>query len=331
MTDIPHIIQNFGIKYEQTEGVDPIIADEDYYKIGLYNTSWGKFPIVKYDAYQQWFNDYQAEVLHISKASIIGQLTNLPINGLGLYLILSKDGSGVSILNSVKTITPPSVETQSFTARFESSDVDGNGIFKSVTGSRMMSYSESIDLQNPNMFLSSVFSFQSKNIANSAVLTNKSPVNPGTVELPYKKDSNTNITFDSVDITKYVLNYTHTIETFNRFTHLKDDVFPSFLKNGTRTYTMGLTMWRTETTDAIYENFVSQTRDGTYPSMSFKIYQDANHYRKHSFSKVVPISIDMNHANINNQEKATYTITAVVIPECYEIYDDLANSFYGVS
>ena len=339
MVDQPHDIQTIGIKEETTEGDDVITSDAvPYYEIGLYNTSWGKFPRMRQEIMQKYKGgSYDPYYLSVSKSEVFGQLTNIPSNGWLNYFMMARAGVGVSSAGGIHTVTGiNNGKVAPFTTRWESHN-SVNGLRMSALGSRALSYSISLDLVQPDMYLSSIFNFQARRLANSPVQTTYPPVyaDAGSFDSqrPYMVDSNFEVLWDvggdNVNITDYLKGFTYTLDTFNRFGHIKGQKYPKWVLQGNRTHSVSFTMDRTDET-SVFDDFLAQPTANVFKDMSFKIYNTSANYQKHNFTDVAIVECDMNHAYQNGGENPVYEIVAVVRNNVMNIKDGVPAALYGV-
>jgi hypothetical protein len=337
MVDTIQTIQEIGFRQEVTEGVSPITAAVPPLHFGFYETTWGKFPQYLQDvqAYYrgQSYDPYRKSV---SKTSVIGQVSYVPVDSVMWYLGLG-NATGDNVDHVVTGIN--SGDVPSWSMRYESSN--GTDFHrKDVVNARVKRLSSSINFLQPDNFLVNNLTYIGANQIDEASLTDNQRISPvyadtglvTTSAQPYRVDNNFVLNWDqggdNVDLKNLGLDFNYILDTMNRVRHIKGQKYGKWVTTGNRVHGIGFRFLRKGVTD-VFDDYVGQVAADTFKDFRLKIYNSATNYLQFDFTNVSINKCELNHAMIENNEEAYYEME--MLPETVTVTtrDGVDKSFYG--
>lgn len=361
--DIPQFNQRIGVRRQVTEGVDPIVnGDDAFYELGIYTTSWGKFPVVESNIKQFWrglnFNPYHIKV---SGTKVVGAVSFIPVNGLPIAYIMSQGSNGISEAGGVFTITGINKGfLDVFVIRYRS-DNDQNRIQRSAIDCKFVTLTFSIEPDLPNQPMAMLLGYIGSQVrAIQASTTDALPIQPtgsstneffvdqGTFRFDWDSTLDGNGVYSSAgtDLTPYLKLISCTIDIDTRTFKPTSQHFPKRIVNAIRIVTLAFKLRRTDET-SFFDDYHGTTVDGTTPNddsqagvsyalgsafkpISFKINNEDANYIQMDLTDVAVVKMELNDADPEKEEEPWYDIICTSKKPVFSTKDGVLNALYGL-
>lgn len=284
-------LQQIGWAHEGTPETDAINDGSAlYWQFGIYTREITK-------AHPQHMVDYRpvykSNLLYPSDAERIstygmGGLTYLPVNGVSLYLILggSASAAGVHTLGGTTNIIGPGDNSPWFTTRSEMTGGTDDK-FISAKGCKMASVGNNINLLSEWPVMTEGVSYNAIKTEAADHAAAYSPVLPtddylmnGTqINTRYARDTNTLLTWNSVDLLNDGAAFGQTIISNHKLGKISGQTEIEYIDNGRFQFLFSIAVMRGNSTE-LWDDYIA----GTQRTLNFKIFAGATNYRDYTWT-----------------------------------------------
>ncbi len=338
MTNDLQRIQDIGHRQEDEFGVSIIDGSNLPIQLGIHDVSVGKMPSKIIEILQTTTGiSYDPIIVEIVKESVLGQHSYVPTDGIMWHYANGDTSYGiVSEGRNIKSVDPITSTSDgddlpSFSVRYYT----GNGISAShnmeALGSKIQQLSWALDLSSVDNWLTETVVYIGKELANAGA-TRRIPIYADTNDLsgqkPFSPKYGFEVFWDSIDISKYVLQIAFTQMNVLKIRFVDGSLKPQFITLGRRQQGITFQMLRRDITK-VFNDYLGQTPLDTFKSMTVKIYNQDGDYRKFYLNDVTLNKCELNFAILQKKEDPMYIVEGVVQTSYSEHYDAVDDTLYG--
>ena len=338
-TLVQHRTKIIGWAEHVTKDDTPISgAGTPYYEFGKMTKGSGNFPSKNYNIYSIYSGsrDPNHNISHIEP---IAGVAFQPTNGLEFYYAFGDSVStGVSpdSDHAIGGINQGSLPTR--VIRYQSENATENireeAINAKTKALNFQLFNVNRNIQDPAVL---GVGFQATDIRPATYDANFSPVFPsGKEEMYFPDKSNFVFNWDqgaeieTIDYKNTLLNFQYICDMTSQFQPLVQQMMPNEVLDGVRTHILIWNQMRGDDT-RIYDDHQAQTRTSTPKDLRVKVFAKGSttEYIQLDFNDIYTSKVDMNNANVGNDELDTYSVVAVASSVVPTIRDGVADGFYS--